>query len=68
MTGPEPRPGLGANEPAPPSAGLIVSPPVFPLCVICILASVSGGRRWKWDLDHALREAAPIGRSASWSL
>lgn len=33
-----------------------------------MLASVSGVRRWKWDLDRALREAAPIGRSASWSL
>lgn len=43
------------------------------LCFICMLASVNGVRRWKWDLDHALREAAQIGRSkellpASWSL
>lgn len=41
------------------------------ICFVCfcfMLASVSGVRRWKWDLDRALREAAPIGRSASWSL
>lgn len=43
------------------------------LCFICMLASVNGVRRWKWDLDLALREAAQIGRSkellpASWSL
>lgn len=71
VIGPEPRQGLPANgRPLPPIYGRWANcqSASVPLCFICMLVSVSGLRRWKWDLDHALREAAPIGCSASWLL
>lgn len=69
MIGPEPRPSGSSSVCELMSGPLISGSPAncqsasVSLCFICLLASVNGVRRWKWDLDHALRETAQIGRS-----